>query len=151
KPVGPAEEITDETTDSPSWSGDSEWLLYLHNGQLKKVKRDGSVTKEVPPVDLEYQRAQPSGRTLIYAGHVWDGTSPEVHDDVTITVVDNRIETVEPGTEPPTTDYVDASDLTVIPGLWDTHVHHTYDERFFGDRQGRINLAYGVTSTVSRG
>jgi Tol biopolymer transport system component len=150
EPAGPAEQITDEATDSPSWSGDSEWLLYLNNGQLKKIKRDGSVTKDIS-VPLTFTPAEPADRQVIYAGRVWDGTSPDVHEDVTIEVVNNRIENITADTEPPSGSYVDASDLMVIPGLMDSHVHYTYDERFFGGRQGRINLAYGVTSTVSVG
>lgn len=151
EPDGPARQITDEATDAPTWSGDSEWLLYLNNGQLKKVRRDGSETREVSVKGLRYHRDRPSGRTVIYAGQMWDGTSPEVHEDVTITVVDNRIQEIEPDSKPPSGNYVDASDLTVIPGLWDTHIHYVYSDRFLGDRMGRINLAYGVTSTVSNG
>jgi Tol biopolymer transport system component len=150
EPAGPAEQITSEATDAPTWSGDSKWLLYLNNGQLKKVKRDGSVTKEVP-VRLTYQPEQPADRTVIYVGKLWDGTSPEIHENVTIEVVNDRIQNVTPDSQPPSEPYVDASDLTVIPGLWDNHVHRTISARFFGDRQGRINLAYGVTSILSRG
>lgn len=150
EPAGPPEQITDEATDAPTWSGDSEWLLYLNNGQLKKVRRDGSETQEVP-VPLNYHQDQPADRTVIYVGRMWDGTSPNVHKDVIIEVVNNRIQNVTSDCPPPSGSYVDASALTVIPGLWDAHVHHTYSDRFFGSRQGRINLAYGVTSTVSVG
>lgn len=150
EPDGPATEITDEATDSPTWSGDSEWLLYLNNGQLKKVKRDGTETQEVP-LRLTYRPDRPSGRTVVYAGRMWDGTSSELHEDVTIEVVNDRIKKITTDSEPPNGDYVDVSDLTVMPGLIDSHVHYTYGERFFGGRQGRINLAYGVTSTVSVG
>jgi hypothetical protein len=150
EPTGSAKQITDEATDAPTWSGDSEWLLYLNNGQLKKVRRDGSETEEVP-VRLDYRVDQPADHTVIYAGKLWDGTSPDVYEDVTIEVADNRIQSITPNNQPPNGDYVDASELTVIPGLWDSHVHQTYSERFFGDRLGRINLAYGITSTVSNG
>lgn len=150
EPDGPAEQITSEATDAPTWSGDSEWLLYLNNGQLKKVRRDGSETQTVP-VRLTFTPAQPADRTVIHVGKMWDGTSPTVHENVTIEVVNNRIQSVTPDTEPPSEPHVDAADLTVIPGLWDNHVHQTTSSRFFGDRQGRINLAYGVTSVLSRG
>ena len=151
-PAGPAEQITDEATDGPSWSGDSEWLLYLNNGQLKKVRRDGSETREIP-LHLEYNRQYPTGRTVVYAGGMWDGTDEtkaELKEDVTIEIVNNRIERVEADTEPPNGEYVDASDLTVIPGLWDSHNHQTYSEEKFGVRQGLVNLAFGVTTTVDR-
>lgn len=150
EPDGPAEEITNEVTDAPTWSGDSEWVLYLNNGDLKKTRRDGSETRNVPS-SLDYRPEHPAGRTVIYAGRLWDGTSPEVHEDVIVETVGNRIRTVIPDSEPPNGQYVDASDLTVIPGLWDCHVHQTFNMGALGDRQGHINLAYGVTSTVSRG
>jgi Tol biopolymer transport system component len=149
EPDGSAVAITDEATDGPSWSGDSEWLLYLNNGQLKKVRRDGSETQEIP-LRLNYQRQYPTGRTVVYAGQMWDGTGPGLKEDVTIEIVNNRIQRVEADTEPPNGQYVDASNLTVIPGLWDCHQHRTYSEEKFGARQGLVNLAYGVTTTVDR-
>ena len=150
EPTGPAKQITDEATDAPTWCGDSQWLLYLNNGQLKKVSRDGSETREIP-VPLTYQPAKPAGRTVIYAGRLWDGTSSDIKENVTIEVVNNRIQTITSDSQPPSKPHIDAANLTVIPGLWDTHVHQTYAARSFGDRQGRINLAYGITSTVSAG
>ena len=150
EPDGPAEQITDEVTDAPTWSGDSKWLLYLNNGDLKKVHCESSETQEVP-LRLNYRPDYPAGRTVIYAGRLWDGTSQKVHKDVIIEIVNNRIQTVTPDSEPPDGQYVDASTLTIIPGLWDCHVHQTFNMGALGDCQGRINLAYGVTSTVSRG
>ena len=149
-PTDPATQITDEATDAPTWCGDSEWLLYLNNGRLKKVRRDGSKMREIP-VHLTYRPEHPTGRTVIFAGKMWDATGSGVQEDVTIEVVNNRIQSITADTQPPNGPYVDASELTVIPGLWDTHVHQTYAARFFGDRQGRVNLAYGITSTVSAG
>lgn len=148
-PDGPAQQITDEVTDAPVWGGDSEWLFYLHNGQLKKARRDGSETEEIP-LHLNYHRQYPTGRKVIYVGQMWDGTESEVKEDVTIEVVNNRIKSITPDSEPPNGPYVDASDLTVIPGLWDTHNHWTYWEELIGARQGITSLAYGVTTTCDR-
>lgn len=151
EPTGPADQITNEATDAPTWSGDSEWLLYLNNGQLKKVRRDGTETQEIPVKGLQYRRDHPTGCRVIHVGRMWDGTSPEVHEDVNIEVVNNRIQKISPDSQPPSGPYVDASELTVIPGLWDSHVHQASYTRFFGERQGRLNLAYGITSTLSVG
>ncbi|SEH41844.1 WD40-like Beta Propeller Repeat [Halopenitus malekzadehii] len=148
-PTGQTREITNEVTDGPSWSGDSEWLLYLNNGQLKKVRYDGTETQDIP-LQLTYQRQHPDGRTVVYVGGMWDGKDAELKEDVTIEIAGNRIERVETDTEPPNGQYVDASELTVIPGLWDGHNHQTYSEELFGARQGLVNLAYGVTTTVDR-
>jgi imidazolonepropionase-like amidohydrolase len=46
---------------------------------------------------------------------------------------------------------IDARGLTVMPGLWDAHVHQELDRSFLGARQGAQQLAYGVTTTVSMG
>lgn len=149
-PTDSPTQITDEATDAPTWCGDSEWLLYLNNGRVKTVRRDGTETQEIP-VPLTYRPEQPTGRTIIYAGKMWDGTNSDIRENVTIEVINNRIRTITSDSRPPNGPHVDASELTVIPGLWDTHVHQTYAARFFGDRQGRVNLAYGITSTVSAG
>ncbi|MCQ6276751.1 hypothetical protein JMM81_17725 [Bacillus sp. V3B] len=46
---------------------------------------------------------------------------------------------------------IDASELTVIPGFWDTHIHQQLTQSHYGSRQGRQLLSFGVTSTVSMG
>jgi imidazolonepropionase-like amidohydrolase len=46
---------------------------------------------------------------------------------------------------------VDASNLTVIPGLWESHTHEWIGGKFYGDRLGRLWLAYGVTELQSEG
>ncbi len=46
---------------------------------------------------------------------------------------------------------VDASQLTVIPGLWESHTHEWISGKFYGDRLGRLWMAYGVTSLNSVG
>lgn len=147
--TGPARQISHEATDAPTWSGDSRWLLYLQNGELRMVSRDGSKTRHVP-VRLRYQVERPVDRTVIHAGRFWDATSPTVREDVDIVVVNDRIRSVGPH-RPGRAPDVDASDLTVIPGLWDAHAHLEHSARILGDRQGRINLAYGITSAVSVG
>jgi Tol biopolymer transport system component len=150
QPTGPVQQITDEATDAISWSGDSEWLLYLNNGSLKMVRRDGSETRAVP-LRLTYRPAQSTGRTVIHAGRLWDGTSPEVEENVDIVVVNDRIKSISPHRRPIRGPHVDASDLTVIPGLWDAHFHREREIRFFADRTGRAALAYGLTSTLAPG
>ena len=150
RPTGPAAKINNEATDAISWSGSSEQLLYLSNGTLKLVNRDGSGMRELK-LKLDYKPAQPKGRQLIHAGRLWDAVSANVQENVDIEVVGNRIKSIRPHTKPLKGDYIDASNLTVIPGLWDNHVHQENESKIFGDRTGRGWLAYGVTSTVSVG
>ena len=74
-PTGPARQITHEATDAPTWSGDSKHLLYLSNGQLRRV----GVVGRAPgnrPLELATKLEEPSGETLIHAGRFWDGKGP---------------------------------------------------------------------------
>jgi hypothetical protein len=64
----------------------------------------------------------------------------------------NRVHAVEPhraGPARPGERLVDASERTVLPGLWDAHTHPW--QSTYGGRQTSLNLAYGVTTTVSLG
>jgi Tol biopolymer transport system component len=150
-PTGPAQQINREATDAVSWSGDSQHLLYLSNANLRMIRRDGSELHTIP-VDLSWSRDQPQGRTVIHAGRLWDGLGPQVQTDVDVIVIDNRIAGIEPHRAARNGDpVVDASNLTVLPGLWESHTHQFIEGKFYGDRLGRLWLAYGVTSLESVG
>jgi Tol biopolymer transport system component/imidazolonepropionase-like amidohydrolase len=151
KPTGPALRLNDHATDSISWAGDSYWILYLNNGELKMVSRDGRRKRSVP-LDLTYRNAEGPSRQIIHAGKFWDGASPKVRENVDIEVVGNRIKSVRPHrNHGQGTKVVDASRLFVMPGLWDTHFHREREIRFFADRTNRAQLAYGMTSTLAPG
>jgi Tol biopolymer transport system component/imidazolonepropionase-like amidohydrolase len=151
KPTGPTVKLNNHATDSISWSGDSPWLLYLNNGKLKMVSVDGRRTRDVP-LDLAYRNAEGPSRQIIHAGKFWDGTSPQVRENVDIEIVGNRIKSVKPHKKPLRgQNVIDASRLFVMPGLWDTHFHREREIRHFGDRTNRAQLAYGMTSTLAPG
>ena len=46
---------------------------------------------------------------------------------------------------------MDASRFTVTPGLWESHTHQWISGKFYGDKLGRLWLAYGVTELQSQG
>ncbi|MEU9374272.1 amidohydrolase family protein [Streptomyces sp. NPDC048255] len=154
-PAGPARRVTgdDEPADHPTWSGDSRTLLYQSGARLRLLALDAAgVPAAAPrtvPVALSYRRPTPVD-TVVHAGLLWDATGSPSRADVDILISDGRITAVEPhlpGRRAART--VDASDGTVLPGLWDSHVHpypYTY-----GARQGLLHLAYGVTTAVSLG
>jgi len=152
RPTGDARQITEEATDAPTWSGDSRSLLYLHNGRLRRVARNGGDPRDVP-VRLHWRPDRARRRMVIHAGRLWDGTSDKVRDDVDIVITGNRIARVEP--HDPRAHHgarvVDASERTVVPGLFDMHNHQELESKFFGDRQGRLWLSYGITTTQSVG
>ncbi len=154
-PTGRPRTLNNDVADAPSWSGDSRKILYLSQGELRlaDVRTGRARTIDVP---LHYRPDVARGVKVIHAGAFWDGEARQLRRNVDILVVGNRIRSITPhrwyhprnarGIE-----FIDASDLTIMPGLMDAHVHQEYESRFFGDRQGRINLAYGVTSTLSVG
>ena len=149
-PTGSPKRVNSEVADAPSWSGDSRKLLYLSQGRLRLASaRTGKArTVDVP---LRYRPDVRSGRQVVHAGRFWDGQAKKLRRDVDITVVDNRIRNITPHRPHRSGKVVDASGLTVMPGLMDSHVHQAYESRFFGDRQGRVSLAWGITSTLSVG
>lgn len=151
-PIGEPHQVTDNIAESPSWCGDSDKLLYLSNGELYFVYKNEGKPEKVP-LKLTWKPKQVKGKTIIYAGRMWDGISSEVKKNVDILVEGNRIKDIKPhdnnhfnGEK-----YIDAGDQTVIPGLWDAHVHQGLYSTFLGSRQGRQLLSFGITSTVSMG
>ena len=65
--------------------------------------------------------------TLVYAGHLIDGVGNAARAEVTIVVDGPKIKAVESGYRPPVAGdlVIDLKDATVLPGLWDMHVHLT--------------------------
>ena len=150
-PSGAPKQINREVTDAPTWSGDSKKLLYLSNGKLRLIPVQGGTPVPVP-LELNWHYERPPARTVIHAGRLWDGRGAEVQTDVDLTVVNGRIQGVQPHREHAAGDkIVDASNLTVIPGLWESHTHEWISGKFYGDRLGRLWLAYGVTELQSQG
>ena len=147
-PSGSATKLNDETTDSPTWSADSAQLLYLNDGKLHLLDRaSGHITSV--PVNLTYTQDRPQQKILIHAARFWKGAGPDEQKDVDIVITDNRVTSVVPHSATPPvgiTRTVEAPDSTVLPGLWENHVHADSDNGiYYGDRMGRLWLAYGVT------
>jgi Tol biopolymer transport system component len=150
-PAGGARQVNHEVTDAPTWSGDSKQLLYLSNGKLRMIGADGSNPRTVP-LDLTWHRESSAGRTVIHAGFMWDGRGAADRTDVDIVIADGRIQSVEAHHDHPAgAKLIDASGLTVIPGLWESHTHEWISGKFYGDRLGRLWLAYGITELQSQG
>jgi hypothetical protein len=156
-PTGPGRAINQEVTDAPSWSGDGRHLLYLSNGKLRLISADGSHVETVP-LEMTWSYESAGERTLIHAGHLWDGRGAAVRNNVDIVVAGHRIQSIQPhsmeahrAAVASGERFVDASNLTVIPGLWESHTHEWIDGKSYGDRLGRLWLAYGVTELQSQG
>jgi len=157
-PTGKAQQVTSEASDAPTWSGDSRRILYLSNGQLRLIDRDGSNARTIP-VELSWRPEQATGLTLIHAARLWDGRGSQVQTNVDIVVAGNRIRSIQShkdsahrGAIANNGHVLVATDKqTVVPGLWESHTHEWIEGRFYGDKLGRLWLAYGVTSLNSVG
>jgi Tol biopolymer transport system component len=147
-PSGPAVQLNDETTDAPTYSGDSSKILYLNEGKLRLIDRSAKAISTVP-VELTFTNAKPKQKLLIHAARFWKGSGPDEQKDVDIIITDNRITSVTPhSTTSPAgvTRTIEAGDSTVMPGLWENHAHTDSDNSvYYGDRFGRLWLAYGIT------
>jgi len=151
-PAGPAKAITTEVADLPSWAGDSKTILYKSADKLRMINADGTGAKDVP-VNLQWAPATPPATTIVYAGALWDGVNPTLRTNVDIVITGNRITAIRPhqaDAASTATKFVDASALTVMPGLWDPHIHPLtlYQGGQFGQIAALL-LSYGITSTQS--
>lgn len=145
RPRGVPRELTDEVTDAPVWL-DDRTLLTLSNGRLRRHPLRGRA--RTVPLDLSYSPARTERAEVVHAGALWDGSARSLRRDVDVLVRDGRVQQVRDHRGTPD---VDASDLTVMPGLVDAHNHWHLRGRAWGARQGRLWLSYGITSTRSPG
>ena len=148
EPLGPPRRVTTEMAHSPSWAGDSKRVLYQSMDQLKIVNIETGETTDVP-LNLTWTPAVPTSRVTIRVGRLVDGLSEKAREKVDIVVQGNRIQSITPATAAkPAGPFVDASNLTAMPGLIEFHSHLQKD---FGEAQGRAWLAFGITTVRSPG
>ena len=148
-PLGPPRRFTTEMAHAPSWSADGRHVLYQSMDKLRLLDVESGATSDVP-VDLMYTQSIPTDRVVVHAGTLVDGKSSTARTDMDITVVGNRITAVAPHSAVAHTGgrVVDASGLTVMPGLIEYHSHLQKD---FGGASGRAYLAFGITTVRSPG
>jgi Tol biopolymer transport system component len=152
-PAGPARLVSSEPADLPSW-GDANTLMYKSADRIRVINLSGGGPRDVE-VRLQWQQAAPEGSTLIRAGALWDGLSPSLRYDQDILVQKNRIAWIRPhraGSEAQAERYIDASGLTVMPGLIETHIHPL--TLYQGGQVGQwlpLMLSYGLTTGQSVG
>ncbi|WP_155056763.1 amidohydrolase family protein [Streptomyces blattellae] len=146
--TGTARQVNAETADAPSWSADSASLLYLSDGRLRLTTPTGKTS--AVPLRLSWRPAHPTGRTVVQAGALWDGTGPGLRRDVDIVLDGHHITAVTPRGERsvrPGDKVVDARGLTVLPGFVAVHEHGPWDR---GELL-RLWLSFGVTALRSPG
>jgi Tol biopolymer transport system component/imidazolonepropionase-like amidohydrolase len=150
--TGPPKPLNDEVTDAISYSGDGKLLLYISAGQLKLIPATGGAPRVVPH-GLTWTNLKPKDRLLVQAGKLWDGRSPELRHDVDVLIEGGKVTSVSShgATVPDGVQVVDAKAFTVMPGLIDMHTHRQMQGYGYGDREGRLWLSLGVTTTRSPG
>jgi cytosine/adenosine deaminase-related metal-dependent hydrolase len=99
-------------------------------------------------LDLRWSRATINQHVTIHAGALWDGRATALRHDVDVVLDGSRIAAVRPHHGQAD---IDASTLTVMPGLVDAHNHWHLRGKAWGARQGNVWLAYGITTTRSPG
>jgi Tol biopolymer transport system component/imidazolonepropionase-like amidohydrolase len=148
EPLGPPRRVTSESAHMPSWGGDSRHVLYQSMDKLRIVDVETGDTRTVP-LDLKYTPAIPTTRLVVHAGKIVDMKSAASRANVDIIVDGNKITSVVPhAAANHTGQVVDASNLTVMPGLIEFHSHLQPD---FGESAGRAWLAFGITTVRSPG
>jgi len=155
RPTGAARQVSRHTADLPSWSADSRHILYVSNGKLRSVEL-ATLARRDHALALHWQRDVPQQRLHILAGAVWDGMNANLHHEQVVIVENGRIVSMAPaGDEPEAAaqqagaEFLDASDLTLMPGLWDSHIHPRVQD--FTSQWWAVNLAYGITTVLSNG
>lgn len=146
-PLGPPKRLTSELADAPSWTADSRSLVFLAVDQLKQVFVESGRIETIP-LNVNWQAAQPAGNLVIHAGQVFDGRSATYRRNVDILIQGNRIKAIVPHQPARAGKRIDASQQTVIPGLFEMHSHQS---NLSGELQGRRWLAYGITSVREPG
>jgi Tol biopolymer transport system component/imidazolonepropionase-like amidohydrolase len=149
EPLGPPRRVTNESAHAPSWQGDSRHILYQSLDTLHIVDIETGETHLVP-VNLQWTPAIPAGRFVVHAGTLLDMKSAVAHTNFDITISGNKIVSVLPHAQSAhaNAQVIDASDLTVLPGLTEFHSHLQPD---YGEAQGRAFLSFGITTVRSPG
>lgn len=150
--TGPPRALNTEVTDAPTWSGDARHILYLSNGRLRLLEVATGSIRTVPH-GVTWAAAKGTTRKVVRAGRLWTGHSGEVARDVEVVIDGARIAAVVPAGKGPTegVEVVDARDGFVMPGLVEMHAHRQMQGYGYGDREGRLWLSLGVTTTRSPG
>lgn len=149
--TAPPRALNTEVSDAPTWSGDSATLLYLCNGILRTVAAAGGKPQTLSH-GITWANARPKGRVVVRAARLWQGLTTEIRKDLDVVVVGNRIaDLVASGTPVGDARIVEAGDATVIPGLVEMHAHRQMQGYGYGDREGRLWLSLGVTTSRSPG
>lgn len=124
----------------------SPWTTVIREGwegavdQLQKAQ-DAEAGKRAEDLARKLAR-RPAGALAFRNAALFDSRTASVRPGTTVVVEGDRIRSVGPDGQvpvPPGAEVIDAAGKTLLPGLWDMHVH-------LGDNDGVLHLAAGVTT-----
>jgi len=140
-------------TPTPIWL-DSDGNFYSVSGWFSIVP-DGWESAADPMLkaqqEFETQRSaqlakslahKPSGALVFQHANLYDSTTATTLKNRTVVISGNKIAAVGEDsavTVPASAETIDASNMTLMPGLWDCHVH-------LGPNDGLLHMAAGVTT-----
>jgi Tol biopolymer transport system component len=142
EPTGEPQALTEELAYSPSWTADGKQILYFATDQLKLLNLEDGSTQEVN-LNLNWKNEIPTESYAVHAGRLFNGKDSIYQENVDLIIEGNRIKAIEPHRENRRIPVIDASDKTIIPGLFESHTHQHIS---IGEKLGRTWLAYGITS-----
>ena len=123
------------------------WAVVIPEGWEAAVEGLTKIQEEVSAKRYRELAAKlarkPRGGGLAFRNaRLFDAETGAVRPGTTVVIAGNRIQAVGPDAEvkvPEGIEVIDARGRTLIPGLWDMHVH-------LGDDDGMLNLQAGVTT-----
>lgn len=122
----------------------SPWLSAIREGYEDSVQSMNDLQAKVAStrgnaIARQLQHRPANGLLVIRNARVFDSVEARTLPPQTIVIRGDRIESVGAASEPANAKVIDAAGKTVIPGLWDMHVH-------LGPGDGLLDIAAGVTS-----
>jgi imidazolonepropionase-like amidohydrolase len=143
--AGRPKQVAGEVVDFPSWSGDGKTIFFLGADGLADVEVASGVTRKIT-VHHELEVTSAEGRLVIRNVRVLDGTGAPAREGMDVAIEGERITRVEPtgGEVAEDVRVVSGEGKTLIPGLIEMHTHLGLPA--WGSRQGKVWLAYGITS-----
>ena len=140
--TGSPRALATELAEAPTWTADARRIVFLATDQLKQVVVADGRTEAIP-LDLTYRLPQSTAQTVVHAGRLFDGRSATYRTNVDILITGNRIQAIEPHKTGRPGQLIDASNKTVMPGLFECHTHQ---HAMSGEQLGRLWLSFGITS-----
>lgn len=132
--------------------GVSGFLSYLPQGWEKAAPdlskaQDAALAKRAPEIYAKVAK-KPEGPVAFTNVRLFDSEKLQFRDAMTLVVADGRVNQVGPAAStkaPANAQVIDGTGKTLVPGLWDNHMH------FGGDGTGPLLLAQGITSARDPG